>query len=161
MPSDPPRPAASADDDPEAAPDASRDDAAVATILAHARSIAVVGASDDPSRPSHRVMRTLLEVGYDVVPVTPSVGQVLGITTVPSLLDLEAPVDVVDVFRRADHAPDVAREAVRAGAWALWLQQGIRSAEARRLATDAGLHFVEDRCLAAVVDHERHRHDAP
>ena len=160
MSSDPRAPAASSPG-PAGADRTTSDDDTVATIVATARRIAVRGAADDPSRPSHRVMRTLLEVGYDVVPVTPRAQQVLGITAVPTLQDLEEPVDLVNVFRRAEHAPEVAREAVRAGAWALWLQQGIRSPEARRVATDAGLHYVEDRCLGVVVDRERHRHDAP
>ena len=136
-----------------------RDDDTIAGILAETRRIAVVGASANPSRPSHRVMKSLLDAGYEVVPVNPNAATVHGIEALDSLDDLTEPVDLVDVFRRAEAAPDVARAAARIGARALWLQQGLRSEEARRLATDAGLRYVEDQCLAVVVDRARHRHD--
>ena len=128
------------------------DDAAqIDTLLRTSRRIAVVGASDDPSRPSHGVMWRLREAGYDLVPVTPTHAEVLGIATVPTLAEVAGPIDVVDVFRRVEHLPQVAREAVAVGAGALWLQSGLRSADARRIATDGGLTYVEDRCLAVEV----------
>jgi uncharacterized protein len=125
--------------------------ATIAAILADTERIAVVGASPDPSRPSHGVFRRLIAAGYDVVPVNPRCEQVLGIPTVPSLADVEGPIDLVDVFRRAEHAPAIAKEAIDVGASALWLQQGVRSTDARRLADDAGLAYVEDACLAVEV----------
>jgi uncharacterized protein len=131
----------------------------IAAVLDGARRIAVVGASDDPSRPSFGVVRVLLDAGFEVVPVNPNVPNVHGLPTVPSLAEVGGVIDVVDVFRRPQHVPDVARDAVAAGAKALWLQAGIRSDEARRIATDGGLRFVEDACLALVVDRARHRHE--
>ena len=96
-------------------------------------------------------MRYLLGAGYRVLPVNPEVGgEVLGVTCVGSLLELEEPVDLVDVFRRPEHCDAVAAEAAAIGAQALWLQLGIRSAEARRIATEAGLDYVEDECTAIV-----------
>lgn len=130
---------------------------AITAILASARRIAVVGASDDPSRPSHGVMRSLIDAGFDVTPVTPKYASVHGIPAVATLEEMEGPIDLVDVFRRPEHAPDVVRQAVHAGARGVWLQQGIRSGEARRLAADAGLWYVEDECLAVVVRREQHR----
>jgi uncharacterized protein len=123
-----------------------RDDA-----LDGVRRIAVVGASDDPSRPSHGVMATLLRAGYDVVPVNPNVDRVLDVEAVDRLGDLEEPVDVVDVFRRSEHAPGVAREAADIGARVLWLQRGVSSEEAREVADEAGMVFVEDACLGVEV----------
>ncbi|HEX2291993.1 MAG TPA: CoA-binding protein [Gaiellaceae bacterium] len=123
-------------------------------ILRDARTIAVVGASPNPMKPSHGVMRYLLAQGYDVIPVRPlDCDEVLGVPCVARLAEVDRPIDVVDVFRRAEHTPGHAREAVEAGAKALWLQLGIRSEEARRIATEGGLDYVEDLCTAVV-----HRH---
>ena len=119
-------------------------------ILREARSIAVVGASPDPGRPSHGVMAYLMRVGYRVVPVNPQAAEVLGLRCLGSLAELEEPVDLVDVFRRPEHCGEVAREAVAAGAGALWLQLGIVSADARRVAEEAGLGYVENACTAVV-----------
>jgi predicted CoA-binding protein len=119
-------------------------------ILAHARTIAMVGASPRPSRPSHGVMRYLLAAGYRVIPIRPDGESVLGIPSVASLAEVEEPIDLVDVFRRAEFTPDVAREAVAAGAKALWLQLGLVSTEAREIAESAGLDYVEDLCTAVV-----------
>jgi len=96
-------------------------------------------------------MRYLLEHGYRVIPVrVDGCAEVLGVPCVSSLAEIEEPIDVVDVFRRADATPEHAREAVAAGAGALWLQLGIRSAESRRIAAHAGLDYVEDACTAVV-----------
>ena len=122
-----------------------------AEILRDARTIAIVGASPRPERPSHGVMRYLLGAGYRVIPVRPlDCDEVLGVPCVASLAEIDEPVDLVDVFRRPDACPDVAREAVAAGAKALWLQLGLVSPEARRIATEAGLEYVEDECTAIV-----------
>jgi predicted CoA-binding protein len=122
-----------------------------AQILAEARTIAIVGASPKAHRPSHGVMRYLLEQGYDVVPVRPAgCESVLGIPCARTLAEIDRPLDLVDVFRRPDACPDVAREAVAAGAGAVWLQLGIVSAEARRIVEDAGIDYVEDQCTKIV-----------
>jgi predicted CoA-binding protein len=121
-----------------------------AEILSEAHTIALVGASPRPQRPSHGVMRYLLEQGYRVIPVRPAVREVLGIPCVDSLAEIEEPIDLVDVFRRADACPDVTREAVEAGAKAVWLQLGLVSPESRRIAEEAGIEYVEDECTAIV-----------
>jgi uncharacterized protein len=122
-----------------------------AEILADARTIAVVGASPKPDRPSHGVMRYLLEQGYRCIPVRPrGCDEVLGVPCARSLADIEESVDLVDVFRRPEACPDVAIEAVAAGARSLWLQLGIVSPEARRIADAAGIDYVEDECTKMV-----------
>jgi uncharacterized protein len=96
-------------------------------------------------------MRYLLAQGYRCIPVRPGdCDEVLGVPCVQSLAEIEEPVDLVDVFRRPEFCADVAREAVAAGARALWLQLGIVSAEARRIAEEGGLDYVEDACTAIV-----------
>jgi uncharacterized protein len=120
-------------------------------ILADARTIAVVGASPRPDRPSYGVMRYLLEQGYRCIPVRPlDCDEVLGVPCVASLADVDEPIDVVDVFRRSDAVARHAREAVEVGARALWLQLGVVSSEARAIASQAGLDYVEDACTAVV-----------
>ncbi len=119
-------------------------------ILREAKTIAVVGASPDPARPSNGVIAYLLRAGYRVVPVNPAAAEVLGLRCLGSLAELEEPVDLVDVFRRAEYCADVAREAAAIGAPALWLQLGLRSAEARDVAEEAGMEYVEDACTAVV-----------
>jgi predicted CoA-binding protein len=117
-------------------------------ILAEANVIAVVGASRDPSKPSHTVPLQMLRHGWRIIPVNPFVAEVFGVPTVPALADIDEPVDLVDVFRPARDAVDVVRQAVAIKAPAVWLQSGIVSAEARRIAEDAGHDNVEDRSLA-------------
>jgi hypothetical protein len=120
-------------------------------ILREARTIAIVGASPRPTRPSHGVMRYLLAVGYRCIPVRPrDCDEVLGVPCVQSLAEIEEPIDLVDVFRRPELCAGHAREAVEAGAAALWLQLGIRSPEAREIAVAGGLDYVEDLCTAVV-----------
>ncbi|HVM17665.1 MAG TPA: CoA-binding protein [Gaiellaceae bacterium] len=127
-------------------------------ILREARTIAVVGASARPTRPSHGVMRYLLAHGYRVIPVRPrDYDEVLGVRCVPTLLDVDEPIDLVDVFRRPEHVPAHAREAVAAGARAFWLQLGLRSPEAREIAVAGGLDYVEDACTAVVHSAMRRR----
>ena len=130
-----------------------------ARLLAGARRIALVGASPHPGRPSHGVMRYLLGQGYEVVPINPTVGEVLG---QPAYATLEAAVaatgafDIVDVFRRPEHTPEIARSAVATGARALWLQLGVVNWEAAQIAHDGGLAVVMDRCTA--IEHRRLRY---
>ena len=120
------------------------------TILRDARTIAIVGASPSPHRESHGVMRYLLAQGYDCIPVRPDRPEVLGIPCAPTLLDIDRPIDLVDVFRRPEFCAGHAREAVAAGAKALWLQLGIVSPGARAIAEAAGLDYVENACTAVV-----------
>ena len=121
-----------------------------AEILADARTIALVGASPNTARPSHGVMRYLLEEGYDVRPVRPHVREVLGVPCVASLAEIDEPIDLVDVFRNESAAPGHAREAVEVGAKAFWLQLDLHSPEARAICGEAGLDYVEDECTAIV-----------
>lgn len=127
-----------------------------ARLLGETRRIAMVGASADPGRPSHGVMQQLLDAGYDVVPVNPTVESVLGRTSYATLEDAFAATgafDMVDVFRRPEHTPDIARSAVAIGAKSLWLQLGVVNWEAAQIAHDAGLAVVMDRCTA--IEHRR------
>jgi uncharacterized protein len=119
-------------------------------ILAETRTIALVGASPKPQRPSNSVMRYLLAEGYRVIPVRPHRTEILGIPCVDSVTDIEEPVDLVDVFRRAEFCPEVAEQAAAAGAKALWLQLGIVSPESRAIAERAGMDYVENACTAIV-----------
>jgi len=125
-------------------------DSTPAEILAGTCTIAMIGASPDPDKPSHGVMLYLLEQGYKVIPVRPGEGDVLGIPVVNSLAEIDEPVHMVDVFRKSEAAPEVAREAVAIGATSLWLQPGCVSDEAREIATQAGLAFAQDLCTRQV-----------
>lgn len=122
-----------------------------AEILREARTIAIVGASPRPDRPSYGVMSYLLRAGYRCIPVRPrDCDEVLGIPCASTLAAIEEPVDLVDVFRRAEFCPDVAREAAAIGASGLWLQLGIISPEARTVARQSGMDYVENACTAIV-----------
>lgn len=120
--------------------------------LLDARRIAVVGLSDDPSRPSNEVSRYMLSAGKTIIPVNPMHQSVLGQKCYASLKDVPPPIDLVNVFRRPQFCADVVRDAISVGAAGIWLQSGIRSPEARRLAEEAGIDYVEDRCL--MVEHQ-------
>ncbi|WP_433298335.1 CoA-binding protein [Actinoplanes sp. CA-030573] len=117
-------------------------------ILAEANVIAVVGASRDPFKSAHTVPLQMLRHGWRIIPVNPYADQVFGVKAVPTLADIDEPVDLVDIFRPARDALDVVRQAIAIKAPAVWLQSGIVSAPARRLAEEAGIDYVEDRCLA-------------
>ena len=120
-----------------------------------ARRIAVVGLSDDPSRPSHGIASYLMSHGYEVIGVNPTHEKVLGQKCYARLADVPGPVDLVNVFRRSEFCADVAREAIAAGAKGVWLQSGIRNDEARQLTEAAGIDFVQDRCI--MVEHMMRR----
>jgi predicted CoA-binding protein len=127
-------------------------------LLRSARRIAIVGASAHDWRASHSVMEYLLEQGYDCVPVTPMASEILGRHCFPTLETAVAdggPFDIVDVFRRPEHTPDIARSAVALGCRALWLQIRIVDWDAARIAHEGGLKVIMDRCTA--VDHRRLR----
>lgn len=117
-------------------------------LLQQVKTIALVGASEKTSRPSYGVMAYLLQQGYQVIPVSPKLAgeTLLGQKVYASLSDIPQPVDMVDVFRNADAAPGVAQEAIAINAGVLWLQLGVISEEAARLAREAGLKVVMDRC---------------
>lgn len=124
-------------------------------LLASSKVIAVLGLSPNADRPSNQIAWYLHHEGYELYGVNPVFehGEVFGVPVVASLDQVPKPIDIVDVFRRAEYAPEVARAAVAAGARALWLQLGIRSAEARAIAEAGGLAYVEDRCIK--VEHAR------
>src|SRR3954466_8611630 len=127
------------------------DDAAIAELLRSRPRIAIVGASPQPYRASNGVLHNLRRLGYDVVAVNPAVEAIDGLACYPSVAAAVAAtgaVDVVDVFRRADQCVPHAREAVEAGAKVLWLQLGIANLEAGRIAHEAGLGVVMDRCTS-------------
>jgi len=119
-----------------------------------ARTVAIVGLSKDPLRPSNFIGFYLRRHGYTIVPVNPREQEILGERSYPGLRDIPFPVDIVDVFRRPDAVPDIARDAVAIGAKALWLQFGVISPEGARIAEDGGLDVVMDRCMK--VEHARH-----
>ncbi|MGC4804572.1 CoA-binding protein [Micromonospora sp. DT233] len=116
-------------------------------ILADSAVIAVVGASRDPAKAAHRVPAQMQRHGWRIIPVNPTADELFGERVYRSLADIPHPVDLVDVFRPAADAVEVVREAVAIGAPAVWLQLGIVSPQARRIAEEAGLDYVEDRCL--------------
>lgn len=121
-----------------------------ATLLARSRTIAVVGFSTDTDKAANRAPMELVERGWDVIAVNPF-HEVDGVPTVARLHDIDRHVDLVDVFRPADDAPDVARAAAEIGASALWLQLGITSDEAREIAREHGMDYVEDQCVAPIA----------
>jgi len=116
-------------------------------ILADAAVIAVVGASRDPSKAAYRVPSQMRRYGWRIIPINPYVGELFGERAYPSLAAVPERVDVVNVFRPAEEAGDLARQAAAIGASALWLQLGIVSPQARQIAIEAGLDYVEDRCI--------------
>lgn len=123
-------------------------------ILEDYATFAVVGISSDPTKAAHSVPAAMAAYGWRIIPVNPHADELLGEKVYRRLADIPEPVDVVNVFRPAAEAADIARQAVAIGAKALWLQLDIVSAEARRIASDAGLLYVENRCTAV----ERARH---
>jgi len=118
-----------------------------AEILRRFRRVAVVGISERPERPSHYVAAYLRDVGYTILPVNPQLDTVLGLPCWPSLEAVPPPVEVVEVFRRSEQAGAVVDDAIRAGARAVWMQQGVVDAAAAARARAAGLLVVMDRCM--------------
>lgn len=115
-------------------------------ILEECRTIAVVGLSSSPQRPSNSVAGYMRRQGYRVIPVNPNEDQVFGEKSFPSLMDIPQKVDLVDIFRRSDAAGAVVDEAIKIGAKAVWLQEGVIDEAAAQRAADAGLMVVMDRC---------------
>jgi uncharacterized protein len=122
-------------------------------ILATGRTVAIVGLSADWFRPSYFAAKYLQQHGYRIVPVNPKYPEILGEKSYPSLQDIPFPVDVVDVFRKADDVPPFARAAVEIGAKVLWQQLGVANLDADRIAREAGLDSVMDRCMK--IEHAR------
>ena len=125
--------------------------AVIERILARTRTIAVVGASRDPSKSAHGVPAMLQREGYRIIPVNPYADELFGERVHRTLDTIEDEIDLVDVFRPAADAVDVVRAAVERGVGAVWLQQDIVSPEARAIAEAAGVDYVEDRCIAVEV----------
>lgn len=130
----------------------------ISHLLQSTRTIAVVGISDRPDRPSHFVSQYMQQAGYRIIPVNPRYDTVLGVPCWPDLASIPESVDMVNVFRPSADTPPIARQAVTIGAQSLWLQQGIFNAEAEKIALDAGLLVVMDRCLK--VEHAGWRRNA-
>jgi len=123
-------------------------DAAVRACLAGARTIAVVGLSPRPDRPSHRIARRLQRWGYRVIPVRPAVSAVLGEKAYPRLADVPEPIDLVDVFRTAREIGPIVEQCIALNIRAIWIQQGIVNTAAAERARAAGLFVVMDRCIS-------------
>lgn len=113
----------------------------------------MVGLSPRPERPSHGVARYLIAQGYKVIPVNPTVDEVLGLKSYPDLKSIPEPVDVVDIFRRSEHVPPIVEQAIEIGAKAVWMQLGVMHAEAAARAEAAGLAVVMNRCIS--IEHQR------
>ena len=118
-------------------------------IYADTKTIAVVGASNDPKKAGHNIPAYLQTQGYKIIPVNPKGGEMFGESVRTSLADIDEQIDVVDVFRPSEETPAIAREAVAAGAKVLWLQTGIQSEEAEKIARDGGLTVVMNTCMGA------------
>ncbi len=118
-------------------------------LFTETSTIAVVGASSNDRKQAHRIPKHLQEAGYRVIPVNPRGGEILGVETARSLADIPEQIDIVNVFRPAAETPAIAGAAAAAGAKVLWLQLGIHSDEARRIAEAAGMTVVMDACLGA------------
>ncbi len=116
-------------------------------ILTHARTIAVVGLSSKPHRPSYGVAEYLQQVGYRIIPINPQETQVLGVNAYARLEDVPEKIDVVDIFRRSEFVLPIVESAIRVGARAVWMQEGVLHEEAAQLARAAGLGVVMDRCI--------------
>jgi predicted CoA-binding protein len=129
------------------------DIAGLARILTRSRVIAVVGLSPNWYRPSFFAAKYMQEHGYRVVPVNPNAAEILGERSYPAVAAIPVDVDIVDCFRQPEEIPDLARAAVAKGARVLWMQLGIRSEEAARIASEAGLDVVMNRCVK--IEHAR------
>ena len=125
--------------------------ATIRKVLRESKTIAVVGLSPKPNRPSHQVARYLMEVGYTIIPVNPGQDTILGQTCYSNLRDIPTPVDMVDIFRRQEEVVPIVEDAIGIGARFIWMQQGIVNEEAAGKAEAAGLIVIMDRCTK--IDH--------
>lgn len=126
----------------------------IAGILTNAQTIAVVGLSHNPMRPSYGVSEYMKRMGYRIIPVNPAHAELLGEKVYRTLEEIPEKIDIVNVFRRSEYVPPIVDSAIRIGAKAIWLQVGIEHDQAGQKARDAGLAFVQDRCI--MVDHRRY-----
>ncbi len=124
----------------------------ITVILRESRVVAVVGLSPDPARPSYQVAKYLQAHGYRIVPINPGCTQVLGEQCYPSLQDVPFPLDVVDIFRKAEAIPAIVEEAIRVQARVVWMQLGLEHEEAAQRARERGLQVVMNRCMK--IEHE-------
>ncbi len=129
------------------------DDETLRQALLGARNIAVVGLSDNPSRPSYGVARYLQSQGYRIIPVNPNITEVLGEQAYPDLISIPDVVDMVDIFRRSDQVAPHVDEAITKGVLTIWMQIGVVDQQSARRATEAGITVIMDRC--ALVEHRR------
>ena len=129
--------------------------AAVQRILTASRTVAVVGLSPKSERPSYQVARYLQEAGYWIIPVNPSCAEVLGEISYPDLRSVPVSIDIVDIFRRSEEVEPIVREALAVGAKLVWMQQGVVNEAAAKIAEQAGLHVVMDRCLKIELERLR------
>jgi len=127
----------------------------VLDLLRSSKTIAVVGLSSNPARPSNEVAAYLQSVGYRIIPVNPNESEVLGEKSYARLEDIPEPIDIVDIFRRSEDVPPVADSAIAIKAKTLWLQLGIENAASAEKATSAGLNVIENACL--LVEHKKRR----
>jgi predicted CoA-binding protein len=127
------------------------DDTSVERLLRSARSIAVVGLSDKPHRESYAIARYLLDQGYTMYPVNPTIRSVFGLLAYKNLQSIGAPIDIVDVFRRPELVLPVVEDAIAAGMQTLWFQLGVADPAATELALARGLQVIEERCI--MVEH--------
>jgi predicted CoA-binding protein len=118
-----------------------------ATILNKYRTIAMVGLSPDPSRPSHRVAKYLISHGYNIIPVNPDAQEILGTRSYSDMSSIPEPIEIVDIFRRSQEVMPIVDEAIKIGAKVVWMQEGVINEEAALRARDAGLLVVMDRCM--------------
>ena len=128
-------------------------------IYGETKTIAVVGASDNRQKAAHAIPAYLQREGYRIIPVNPRGGTMFGEPVVASLSEITDPVDVVDVFRPSEETPEIARQAAALGAKVLWLQEGIHSDEAERIAKEAGMTFISDTCMGHTHWDLFHEHD--
>ena len=126
----------------------------IQTILETCKTLAVVGLSSRPSRPSHGVSFYMQSHGYRIIPVNPNEGSVLGEKCYPALDDVPESFDAVVIFRRSEFVPEVVESAIRKGAKVVWMQEGVQHEEAARRARDAGLEVVQNRCI--LKEHAKH-----
>ena len=122
-------------------------------ILTTSKTIAIVGLSPLPSRPSHNVAQYLLSRHFQILPVNPNESQILNLKSFPTLEDIPAPIDIVNIFRRSEHVPALVQSAIKLNARCVWMQEGVIHQPAAALARDAGLFVVMDRCILKEHQH--------
>ncbi|WP_022850957.1 CoA-binding protein [Limisalsivibrio acetivorans] len=116
-------------------------------LLTNAKTVVIVGASNKEDRASNGIMKYLMKNGYDCYPVNPVEETVLGVKAYDSIAEVPVTPDIVDVFRRSEHAPDITRSAIEKGAGFIWLQEEVKSEEAKKMAEYADVPFVMDKCI--------------